>query len=446
MKATNTSNDSLPSFQRVLVVGNGGRENSLAWALSKCEGICEVFVAPGNGGTEDHHRCHCLSIDTSNVEALISFCQSREIQLVVIGPEAPLASGLADKLRKAGLLVFGPGADGAQIEASKDWAKKLMIEAGIPTALYWSANSKEQAIGLLKNFEQSLVIKADGLASGKGVTVCKSKEEALNAINNIFEGKFGTAGETVLLEECLEGPEVSVFALCDGEELLVLPTAQDHKRLLDKDQGPNTGGMGSYAPANILSKQQLEEVQEKILDPTLKALKSNNIDYRGVIYVGLMITTQGPKVIEFNCRFGDPECQALMPLMGPEFAHILQACAMGCLRKAPKLTVNDLCSVCIVASSAGYPEAPKKGDIINIEVISNPLFQIFQAGTKKIESGELLTSGGRVLSVVAQGNNFDEAFNLAYKELSKIKFKGMHYRNDIGHQIRKSSFLPENSL
>ncbi len=427
----------LPPLERILVIGNGGRENSLAWALSKHKTIKEVLVAPGNGGTENHDLCKRVALQASDTEKIIQTCKTKQIDLVVIGPEAPLAEGLADKLRQNSLSVFGPGANGAQIEASKDWAKELMKDAGIPTANYWTANNKAQALEILKKVGQPLVVKADGLASGKGVSVCKSLEESSQAIEEAFKGKFGEAGLKLVLEEVLEGPEVSIFALCDGEKFVLLPSAQDHKRLLDGDNGPNTGGMGAYSPAKIITEEDLDLIKKVVLEPTLEELKKRQINYRGVLYAGLMITANGPKVIEFNCRFGDPECQALMPLMGPELALILQSCANGCLEKAPNLSIKNLASACIVVASNGYPEAPLKGDSIEINFNESNLTQIFHAGTKTNTEGQLLTDGGRVLSVVAQGKNFDEAFNLAYKELTKVNFKGMQYRKDIGKQVRK---------
>ena len=427
----------MPPLKKVLVIGNGGRENAIAWVFSKHKDIEVVFVSPGNGGTEINSLCKRLQIKTSNTEKLISICIEEKIDLVIIGPEVPLSEGLADKLRESGVLVFGPGADGAKIEASKQWAKDLMNEAGIPTANYWTAHNKEEAIKILYKANKPLVIKADGLASGKGVSVCKSIEESAQAISEAFEGKFGQAGLKLILEEVLEGPEVSIFALCDGNQFVVLPTAQDHKRLLDGDKGPNTGGMGAYAPAKVVSKKELDQIYKTILNPTLKALKKRGINYRGVIYAGLMLTPNGPKVIEFNCRFGDPECQALMPLMGSEFPIILQACANGCLEKAPPLSIKDYASACVVVASNGYPEDPKKGDPITIELANDDSIQIFHAGTERDNNDNLITCGGRVLSIVSQGKDFDAAFNLAYSTLSKIKFKGMKYRKDIGNQVRK---------
>ena len=429
-------NQKAEELKRILIVGSGGRENSIAWALSKNQSIEQIYVCPGNGGTAKFEKCICLKPNSEDEKIIINECQRLAIDLVIIGPEEPLAEGLANKMREAGLTVFGPGKDGAQLEASKDWSKALMIENNIPTAKYWSAKSKEEALEILRRFNQPLVIKADGLAAGKGVTVCETIEESKEAIKDIFSGKFGSAGNKVILEEKIEGPEVSIFALCDGEKLIVLPPAQDHKRLLEGDNGPNTGGMGAYAPALLINEQDLKDLTELVLIPTLKGLKKKNINYIGVIYAGLMLTSSGPKVIEFNCRFGDPECQALMPLMGEEFASVLFACARGEIENAPKLTFNSECSACIVAASKGYPESPQKGEKIVINVESNSSLQIFHAGTTIDKFDNIITSGGRVLSVVAQGESFDKAFDLAYSNLKKINFNGMHFREDIGYQVR----------
>ena len=431
-----TKNQKTEELKRILIVGSGGRENSIAWALSKNQSIEQIYVCPGNGGTANFKKCICLKPKSEDKKTIINECLRLEIDLVIIGPEVPLSEGLANKMREAGLTVFGPGKDGAQLEASKDWSKAFMIENNIPTAKYWSSESKEEALEILRRFNQPLVVKADGLAAGKGVTVCETIEESKEAIKDIFSGKFGLAGNKVILEEKIEGPEVSIFALCDGEKLIVLPPAQDHKRLLDGDHGPNTGGMGAYAPALLINDQDLKNLTELVLIPTLKGLQKKKIKYIGVIYAGLMLTSSGPKVIEFNCRFGDPECQALMPLMGEEFASVLFACARGDIENAPKLTFRSQCSACVVAASKGYPESPQKGDKINIKVEPNSSLQVFHAGTTIDEFDNIITSGGRVLSIVAQGENFDRAFNLAYSSLKDIDFNGMHFRKDIGYQVR----------
>ena len=443
MAMSTTRPQKLPPLHRVLVVGGGGRENALAWALQRSTGIEKVWVAPGNAGTADLFGCARLSIAENDGDGLIEACSSHGIELVVVGPEAPLAEGLADRLREAGLAVFGPGSDGAQLEASKGWAKALMRDAGVPTAGHWTVSKEADAMAVLEQVQRPLVVKADGLAAGKGVTVAETTAETAQAIRDAFQGRFGSAGLQLLLEERLQGPEVSVFALCDGGRMVLLPPAQDHKRLAEGDQGPNTGGMGAYAPAPLLDAHGLEMVERIVLKPILAALQQRQINYRGVIYAGLMLTDSGPQVIEFNCRFGDPECQALMPLMGAELASVLQACALGCLDLAPPLTFHNGCSACVVAAAGGYPESPRKGEPIGIALEMERSLQLFHAGTARDRNGSLVTAGGRVLAVVAQGNNFDQAFDKAYKGLSEVSFKDMTYRRDIGHQVRRHLSAPK---
>jgi phosphoribosylamine--glycine ligase len=426
-----------PAPERILVVGGGGRENALAWALARCHGVSQVWVAPGNGGSQDLPGCSQLAISEADAPGLLRACQELAINLVVIGPEAPLAAGLADRLRQAGLAVFGPGADGARLEASKHWAKTLMQQAGIPTARYWPAANLAEALAVLNREARPLVVKADGLAAGKGVTVAESVEEARAAINDIFAGRFGKAeGTSVVLEERTCGPEVSVFALTDGERLVLLPPAQDHKRIGEGDTGPNTGGMGAYAPAPLLDRQGLDLVREQVLEPTLAALRSRGIEYRGVIYAGLMMTEAGPSVIEFNCRFGDPECETLMPLLGPELAQVLMACATGQLDNAPTLSIQSGCSACVIVAAAGYPGDIRTGDVIACSLQPHDTLQLFHAGTRLDEQGNCRSSGGRVLAVVAQDNNFDEAFAKAYAGVEQVRLEGMVFRRDIGHQVR----------
>ena len=428
----------LPPLRHLLVVGGGGREQALAWALRRCPGVEAVWVTPGNGGTENLDDCKSLAIGEQDAEKLIKACREKAIDLVVIGPEAPLAAGVADRLRDAGLAVFGPSADGAQLEASKAWAKALMREAQIPTAGHWTVASASEGLELLEQLQRPLVVKADGLAAGKGVTVAETPEETAAAIREAFAGRFGSAGERLVLEERLQGPEVSVFALCDGERMVLLPPAQDHKRLLEGDLGPNTGGMGAYAPAPLLNEAGLQRVRQLVLEPTLQAMRDQGIQYRGVIYAGLMLTPEGPQVIEFNCRFGDPECQTLMPLMGPELAKVLQACALGCLDLAPQLSIARTCSACIVAAAEGYPETPRKGDVIQLQPDPDSQRQLFHAGTSRQDDGTVKTAGGRVLTLVAQAADFDQAFASAYAGLAFVRFNGMQFRRDIGHQVRRS--------
>ncbi len=427
-------------LENILIIGNGGRENSLAWAIQKNELVKKIFLIPGNAGSERINKCKRIKIDIKNKKELVEKLDLLKVDLIVIGPEIPLADGLADFLRKKDFKVFGPGKDGARLEYSKSWAKEFMQDANIPTAKSWKVNSLEEAKKIINLISIPLVVKADGLASGKGVFIPDSKEECVRATESIFNGKFGNSGNVVVLEEKIHGPEVSVFALCDGKKFILLPTAQDHKRLNEKDEGPNTGGMGAYSPAPLLTKNYLERIIKEIIEPTINELNKKNIDYKGVIYFGLMITKSGPKVIEYNCRFGDPECQTIMPLMDQSFVFLLEKCSMGNLTGNEKIDNSDKVSGCVIATSKGYPHEYKTGLPIKIGKIDTNDCQIFDSGTSLSEDGELLTDGGRVLSIVCQDVDFDLVFEKAYKNLKEINFDGIYFRNDIGHQVRKNYF------
>jgi len=430
------SNDySMPKAQRILVIGKGGRENALAWALSQSNGVEKVIISPGNGGTKEHPPCHQESVGINDADGLIELCSLNDIQLVVVGPEAPLANGLADVLRKAGLSVFGPGKEGAQLESSKTWAKKLMEEANIPTAKSWTVKTEKEGIAILQAIKKPLVVKLDGLAEGKGVTVPNSLEGSIEALKEAFSDQFDQSSQEVVLEEKLEGPEISIFALCDGERVVLLPPAQDHKRLKDNDMGPNTGGMGAYAPAPLLNEGDLNEVLKSIIKPTVNALKSRNIDYKGVIYLGLMITNNGPKVIEFNCRFGDPETQPLMARLNGDLVDILWRTAAGTLDGA-SLTFDDVTTCCVVMCSEGYPGSYAKGKAITgIDSVERDNLIVFHAGTKVTDDG-LETSGGRVLGVTAIADSLDEAKTQATDACSSIHFDGAFWRKDIGCRLQ----------
>ena len=328
-------------LENILIIGNGGRENSLAWAIQKNELVKKVFLIPGNAGSERINKCERIKIDIKKRKELVEKLDFLKVDLIVIGPEIPLADGLADFLREKDFKVFGPGKDGAKLEYSKSWAKEFMQDANIPTAKFWKVSSLEEAKKIIHSTSIPLVVKADGLASGKGVFIPDSKEECVTATESIFNGKFGNSGNMVVLEEKIHGPEVSVFALCDGKKYILLPSAQDHKRLNEEDKGPNTGGMGAYSPAPLLTKNYLERIIKEIIEPTINELNKKNIDYKGVIYFGLMITKSGPKVIEYNCRFGDPECQTIMPLMDQSFVFLLEKCSMGNLIGSEKIDTSD---------------------------------------------------------------------------------------------------------
>ena len=443
MSINSTSSKTFNRLKNILIIGNGGRENSLAWAIQKNESVRKVYLIPGNAGSERIKKCERIKIDINNKTELVKKLAFLKIDLIVIGPEIPLANGLADFLRKKDFKVFGPGKDGAKLEYSKSWAKEFMQNANIPTANFWKVNSLEEAKKIIHSSPFPLVVKADGLASGKGVFIPHSKDECFKAAESIFNGKFGNSGNVVVLEEKIQGPEVSVFALCDGERYILLPTAQDHKRLNEKDKGPNTGGMGAYSPAPLLTEDYLNRIIKEIIEPTINELNKRNIDYKGVIYFGLMLTTSGPKVIEYNCRFGDPECQTIMPLMDQDFVFLLEKCSMGNLTGHEKIDPHDKVSGCVIATSKGYPNEYKIGFPIKIGKIDSSDCQIFDSGTSLSKNGELLTDGGRVLSIVCQDIDFDMVFKKAYKNLKEINFDGIYFRNDIGHQVRKN-FSKEN--
>ena len=438
MSINSSTSKSFNRLENILIIGNGGRENSLAWAIQKNELVKKVYLIPGNAGAERIKKCERIKIDLENKNKLVEKLKSLKINLIVIGPEIPLANGLADFLRKKDFKVFGPGKDGAKLEYSKSWAKKFMQEANIPTSKFWKVNSLDEAKKIIHSTSIPLVVKADGLASGKGVFIPDSKDECFSAAESIFNGKFGNSGNVVVLEEKIHGPEVSVFALCDGKRYVLLPTAQDHKRLNEKDKGPNTGGMGAYSPTPLLTEDYLNRIIKEIIEPTIDELNKKNIDYKGVIYFGLMITKSGPKVIEYNCRFGDPECQTIMPLMDQNFVFLLEKCSMGNLIGDEKITTSDKVSGCVIATSKGYPQEYKTGYPIKIGKIDSSDCQIFDSGTSFNNNGELLTDGGRVLSIVCQDKDFDRAFEKAYKNLKEINFDGIFYRNDIGHQVREN--------
>jgi len=438
MSINSKSSKCISRLENILIIGNGGRENSLAWAIQKNESVKKVYLLPGNAGSERIKKCERIKIDLSNKNKLVENLYLLKINLIVIGPEIPLANGLADFLRKNDFKVFGPGKDGAKLEYSKSWAKQFMRDANIPTANFWKVNSLEEAKKIIDASSSPLVVKADGLASGKGVFIPESKDECLRATKSIFNGKFGKSGNVVVLEEKIQGPEVSVFALCDGKKFILLPTAQDHKRLNEKDKGPNTGGMGAYSPTPLLRENYLNRITKEIIMPTIDELNKKHIDYRGVIYFGLMITKSGPKVIEYNCRFGDPECQTIMPLMDKDFVFLLEKCSMGNLTGNEKINSSNKVSGCVIATSKGYPNEYKIGFPIKIGKIESIDCQIFDSGTSFSENGELVTDGGRVLSIVCQDEDFDIVFEKAYKNLKEINFEGIYFRNDIGHQVRKN--------
>jgi len=416
----------------VLLVGGGGREHALAWKLAQSPGLGRMIAAPGNPGIAAHARC--VPIKDTAIDQIVALAQQERPDLVVVGPETPLALGLADRLRAAGLAVFGGSAAAARLESSKAFAKDLMARHRIPTARFGTFRDAAAARRYCRELGAPLVVKADGLAAGKGVVVCQTLEEADRAVAQCLEARaFGDSGLTVVIEEFLVGEEASFFALSDGTGVLPLVAAQDHKTVHDGDRGPNTGGMGAYSPAPVMDAGVQERVMREIVRPTIAAMAGEGAPYTGVLFVGLMITREGPKVIEFNCRFGDPECQAILPRLEDDLLALLLAAATG-KGLPPALGFRPESAVCVVMTSAGYPGAYETGRVITgVEAAAAlPGVNVFHAGTA-LAGGALVTSGGRVLGVQALGADVAAAIRTAYAGVERIRFDGAHYRRDIGH-------------
>lgn len=423
---------------KALVIGNGGREHALTWKLLQSPQVREVVCVPGNGGTARLENCRNLPLSMNDFEGISRFCLVNNIGLVVVGPEQPLALGVTDYLRDQEIRVFGPTQAGAQIEASKAWAKQLMQEAKIPTAKAAIFTDATSAIAYVEQEGVPIVIKADGLAAGKGVTVAATLDEAKAAIQDSFAGKFGDAGQTVVIEECLVGQEASVLAITDGLTIRPLLPAQDHKQIGEGDTGPNTGGMGAYAPTPVVTDAIMARVQSEILEPAIAALRDKGIDYRGILYAGLMITPEGdPKVIEFNCRFGDPETQVVLPLLETPLDSLMMACVEQRLESLPPIEWKSAASACVVMAAGGYPDTyEKKKPISGLEAADElENVTVFHAGTR-LQGQVLITDGGRVLGVTATGETFKDAIALAYQAAEKISFEGAYYRRDIGYRVQ----------
>lgn len=417
---------------KVLVVGNGGREHALAWKLLQSPNVEECICIPGNGGTATLQGCQNVAGGVDDFENITRIALEQKIALVVVGPEVPLSLGIRDRLQQDKIKVFGPNKEGAQIEASKSWAKALMKEAGVPTAKSETFTDAEAAKTYVAQQGAPIVVKADGLAAGKGVVVAVTEEEAQDAIATLFQDGFSK----LIVEECLVGEEVSVLALTDGLTVRSLLPAQDHKRIGEGDTGGNTGGMGVYAPTPIATPELMQRVEQEILQPIVDTLRKRGIDYCGVLYAGLMISPQGePKVLEFNCRFGDPETQAILPLLETPLDELLMACVEKRLEALPPIQWKSGSAVCVVAASAGYPGAYEKGKVISgIEKAEATGAVVFHAGTK-LQEGQLVTDGGRVLGVIATGETFEEAIKQVYQAVDRIQFEGRYYRRDIGHRV-----------
>lgn len=416
---------------RILLVGSGGREHALCWKLSQGAQIEKIFAAPGNPGIARVPKTEIVGISTHDLTALLGFASTEGIDLAVIGPEQPLADGIVDRFQERKLLAFGPTQAAAQLEASKEFAKKIMVEAGVPTAEYRVLRSLDEGRKHLASCKLPMVLKADGLAAGKGVAICATREEALSFLNNVMEKKvYGTAGRMIVAEEFLEGEEASLLVLAHGTQFVPLASAQDHKRLLDGDQGPNTGGMGAYSPAPILTDSKMDEICKQVIQPTLNAMEKRGTPFHGVLYAGLMFTSGGAKVLEFNVRFGDPETQGILPRLDEDLAQLLYMVSRGRVPPAPLRWKTDS-ALTVVLASAGYPEKPRVGVPITGYEQAGSDGLIFHAGTR-MEGSRLVTSGGRVFNVTGLGPTLRVAAERAYRAADRIHFDGKIFRKDIG--------------
>lgn len=422
---------------KILVIGSGAREHAIVDKLNKPEN--EIWAVPGNPGI--FNIAKKTEITQFNFENVAQFCTNQKIDLVVVGPEQPLADGIVDFLEDRGIKVFGPSKLASEIESSKAFAKEMMKHFQIPTADFqiFRKEDKEIALDLCKTICGTVVIKADGLAAGKGVAICETYKSVEDTINEYFEGKFGSAGETIVVEQFLEGEEASIFVITDGEDYIILPSAQDHKRVFDGDLGSNTGGMGAYSPAPIITNTLLNKIEKLIIKPTLDGMKKLGRTFRGCLYIGLMITKDGiPKVIEYNCRFGDPETQAVLQLICGDFDELLFSVANHKIDKKSIKIIEDSFSSCVVLASGGYPEKFDTGYVIEgLQKVNSDKVKIYHAGTR-LQDDELLTYGGRVLCMVSVDTSLKSSLNNIYEEISKIRFKNLHFRTDIGYKaLRK---------
>ncbi len=415
---------------RILVVGNGGREHALLWALQRELPDATLYCAPGNAGTAT--LATNLPIAVDRLDDLAGAAVERRVDLAIVGPEAPLALGLADRLRAAGIRTFGPSGAAAQIESSKAWAKDVMTAANVPTAESMTFGDLAGALAYIDRHEEPLVVKASGLAAGKGAVVCATRNEASDAVRSMLDDRiFGEAGELVVIESFLQGEELSVFAVTDGRDIRILPPAQDHKRLLAGDRGPNTGGMGAYSPVRLATETLLDKVQSQVLEPTLAEMARRGTAFTGLLYAGLMIDRGGnPSVIEFNCRFGDPETQVVLPRLDGGLLALLEACATG--QYLPPVRVRDIAAVTTVLAAAGYPDKPEKGAAIEIPADLPDTAMVFHAGTIRDSDGVLRVNGGRVLAVTGTGPTFAAAQAASRAAAEQIQFAGRQFRDDIG--------------
>ena len=410
-----------------MLIGSGGREHALAWKLAQSPNCDTLFATPGNPGIAE--EADLVALNISDHAAVISFCAGHDVGLVVVGPEAPLVAGLGDSLRDAGIPVFGPNQKAAQLEGSKGFTKDICAAAGIPTAGYYRHDSKASALSGLDAFQAPYVIKADGLAAGKGVIIAETRADAEAAIEDMFGGGFGDAGASVVIEEFMTGEEASFFALTDGHDVVSFGSAQDHKRVGDGDVGPNTGGMGAYSPAIVLTPALQAEVMDRIIKPTVAYMAAHDMPYSGVLFAGLMLTDEGPKLIEYNARFGDPECQVLMTRFDGDLAALMLAVATGKLSEAAAPSFSSDTALTVVMAANGYPDVPQKGGAIDLAFVSGA--KVFHAGTAEVD-GQLVAAGGRVLNVTATGANVTDAQAKAYAAVDQVIFPDGFCRRDIG--------------
>jgi phosphoribosylamine--glycine ligase len=422
-------------MMKVLVIGSGGREHALVWKIAQSPMVRKIYCAPGNPGISKF--AENVAFKASDLDGLLKFAKENKIDLTVVGPEDPLVFGIVDKFSRAGLKIFGPNKRAAQLEGSKSFAKQLMKKYQRPTADYEIFTSADQAKSYIEQVRSfPVVLKADGLAAGKGVLICQNKREAVEGISILMERRiFGEAGEQIVVEEFLAGEEVSIFILSDGENYRLLASSQDHKKVFDGDRGKNTGGMGAYAPAPIADKTFIKTIETTIIKPTFQAMQNERAPYRGLLYIGVIVTPQGPKVLEYNCRFGDPETEVVLPLLESDLIPLLLASAEGNLENH-KIDIKQGYAFDVVLASGGYPDAYEKGKVITgLEHLDDRIL-VFHAGTS-FSDNNLLTSGGRVLNIVAIGNTFESVRDLVYQNINKIKFDRMHYRTDIGFRAFK---------
>ena len=414
----------------VLLIGSGGREHALAWKLSQSPKCIKLYCAPGNAGIAQNAQCVALNV--ADHAAVIEFCNANDVEFVVVGPEAPLVAGLADDLNAAGIGVFGPSAYGAQLEGSKGFTKDLCAEFNIPTAAYKRYSNAETAKSELEGFGLPVVVKADGLAAGKGVVIAETTDDAIAAIDACFDGSFGEAGHEVVVEAFLDGEEASLFAICDGQSAMLLGTAQDHKRVGDGDTGPNTGGMGAYSPAPVMTQALIDQTMSEIIVPTLAGMHARGNPFKGILYAGLMITDKGPELIEYNVRFGDPECQVIMPRLKSDLLELMMEAANGSILSADAEWSDDT-ALTVVLASKGYPGSYEKGTVIeNVDAAESKGALVFHAGTAE-KDGQLTAIGGRVLNVTALGNSVTEAqIAAAYEAVDAIEWDNGFCRRDIG--------------